>query len=189
MARSSPTFRSTDGLLRAEPGGGPVAPFRLDGSLADTFEPQAPEPFGDFGRAVAGLGDVNGDGRGEVAIGAPFESPGGVDGSGRVSVRTLAGGVPTEPDAQAPAALALHAPAPNPARGTTRVAFDLPASAQVRLAVFDVLGREVARLLDGGLPAGRHEATLDGRDLPSGVYLVRLVAGGATQTRRLTLLR
>jgi hypothetical protein len=59
----------------------------------------------------------------------------------------------------------------------------------VRLAVYDVLGREVAVLVDGERPAGRHEAVLDGRMLPSGVYLVRLAAGGEVRTRAVTLAR
>ena len=170
-------------------GAGRAYLFRLDGTLAATFEPQAPELFGNFGRGVTGLGDLDGDGSGEVAIGAPFESPGGVEGSGRVSVWTLAGVVASEPGAEGPAALALHAPVPNPARGAVRLAFALDAPGPVRLAVYDALGREVAVLVDAVLGAGRHEAVLDGAGLPAGVYLVRLDAGGRPLTRRLTLVR
>ncbi|MEM1044397.1 MAG: hypothetical protein AAGI91_17445 [Bacteroidota bacterium] len=53
----------------------------------------------------------------------------------------------------------------------------------------DVPGREVARLADGEIPAGRHEAVLDDSTLPSDVYLVRLAADGVVRTERVTLVR
>ncbi len=99
---------------------------------------------------------------------------------------------PTEAAASAvlPAEVALHAPYPNPAAGTATLGFDLPEAARVRLTVYDVLGREVARLADGELQPGRHTAVLDGWSVPAGTYLVRLTAdGGFTQTHRLTLLQ
>ena len=66
------------------------------------------------------------------------------------------------------------AAAPNPFLRGTRLIFDLTRAADVRLAVFDALGREVAVLHDGPRPAGRHEAGLAGTDLAPGVYVVRL---------------
>ncbi len=65
----------------------------------------------------------------------------------------------------------------------------MPEAGRVTLAVYDALGREVARLVDGERPAGRYEVVLDGAGLPSGLYLVRLTAEGFAQTRRVTLLR
>ena len=84
--------------------------------------------------------------------------------------------------------MAMHA-APNPSAGRTALGYELPAAAHVRLVVYDVLGREVARLVDGAVEAGRHAAVLDGSALPAGTYLVRLTADGRAQTQRLTLLR
>ena len=75
--------------------------------------------------------------------------------------------------------------APNPAADRARLSFSLPAAADVSLVVYDVRGREVARLADGALPAGPHQSALDTSALPSGVYLARLVAdglGAATRT-------
>jgi hypothetical protein len=66
------------------------------------------------------------------------------------------------------------AAAPNPFLRGTRLIFDLTRAADVRLAVFDALGREVAVLHDGPRPAGRHEAGLAGAELAPGVYVVRL---------------
>jgi len=63
---------------------------------------------------------------------------------------------------------------PNPFNPQTTLAFDLPVRSRVRLQVFDVLGREVARLVDGRRPAGRYEVSFDATGLPSGVYIYRL---------------
>ncbi len=76
----------------------------------------------------------------------------------------------------APLALALDAAYPNPLRLSATLAFELPAEGHVRLSVIDVLGREVARLLDAPRPAGRHEVVWQASGMASGVYVVRLVA-------------
>ena len=78
---------------------------------------------------------------------------------------------------------------PNPFAGTTTLRFGLEAASAVRLAVYDVLGREVAVLVEGVVEAGVHEALFSGRDLPSGAYVWRLEADGAVQTGQMTLLR
>ena len=84
---------------------------------------------------------------------------------------------------------ALEGTYPNPARGRATIAFALAEAAEVRLAVYDVLGREVAVLAEGVLEAGRHDARLDAAALPAGAYLVRLEAGGAAWTERVTVVR
>jgi hypothetical protein len=79
---------------------------------------------------------------------------------------------------------------PNPFSGSAEIAFPLPAPGVARLAVYDVLGREVAVLADGRFDAGDHAVRLDGTNLPSGVYLVRIEdESGAGATHRVTLVR
>ena len=83
---------------------------------------------------------------------------------------------------------------PNPFRTQTHFRFALLQAAEVRLTVYDILGREVVRLARGFYPAGTHVVTWDGRNafgmrMPSGVYLYRLDAGPFSQTRKVTLLR
>lgn len=69
---------------------------------------------------------------------------------------------------------ALSAAYPNPFHGTAAFSLDLAEAQHVTVEVFDVLGRRVARLHDGPLSAGEpHQFTLDGRSLPSGLYVVR----------------
>jgi hypothetical protein len=79
--------------------------------------------------------------------------------------------------------------APNPFAARTTVGFELAEAGPARLAVYDLLGREVAVLIEGTVEAGRHEAVLDGSTLPSGAYIIRLTAGAATQTQRVSLVR
>ncbi|MEM1056449.1 MAG: T9SS type A sorting domain-containing protein [Bacteroidota bacterium] len=81
----------------------------------------------------------------------------------------------------------LSPPSPNPARGASTVTFALPESAEVRVSVFDALGREVAVLAEGRQSAGTHTAPLT--SLPAGTYIVRFQTGETAQTQRLTVIR
>jgi len=78
---------------------------------------------------------------------------------------------------------------PNPAVGGTDLAFRLDAAADVRLAVYDVLGREVAVPAEGPYGAGTHTAALDVSALASGVYVARLTVGETVVARRFTVAR
>jgi photosystem II stability/assembly factor-like uncharacterized protein len=94
----------------------------------------------------------------------------------------------------APSAFALHQNYPNPFNPTTTLRFSLPQRGEVELAVYDLLGRRVATLMQGGQEGGTHLLQWDGRDdqgreLASGVYLHCLRAGGKVETRRLLLLK
>ena len=78
---------------------------------------------------------------------------------------------------------------PNPFRGETTIEVLLPAASRVELVVYDVLGREVARLLEGELGAGRHAVVFEESGLSSGVYVYRLVAGAFTKHRTMLLVK
>lgn len=109
------------------------------------------------------------------------------------------GGIAWQPDATVsqplpdlPAEFALEHVRPNPASGPVHVAFALPVAAQVRLAVYDLQGREVGVLADGVIEAGRHERQWGGAGLGSarsGVYFARFSADGRVWSRRFALLR
>jgi hypothetical protein len=94
-----------------------------------------------------------------------------------------------EATVEAPMVFALGQSAPNPTTGLTEITFTLPAAYDVRLAVYDVLGREVAVVVAERREAGRHVARFDADALPSGIYVYRLDAGGQTATRRMTVTR
>lgn len=83
-----------------------------------------------------------------------------------------------------PVSYALHEAYPNPFNPTTQISFDLPADGTVSLAVFDVLGRKVADLVNEYRQAGYHTATWDASKTASGVYFVRFTVSGELGTVR-----
>jgi hypothetical protein len=88
-----------------------------------------------------------------------------------------------------PSGPVLAEAAPNPFSVEARLTLALAEAEAVRVAVFDALGRRVAVLHDGPLVAGTHALVLDGRGLPEGVYIVRVVGGSFRAARRVTLAR
>jgi hypothetical protein len=84
--------------------------------------------------------------------------------------------------------------APNPFSGQTTVEFDLAEQSRVTVAVYDMMGRKVATLVDGVRSAGPHAVGWNGRsdsgqDLASGVDLLRMRADQQSETRRMTIIR
>ncbi len=79
---------------------------------------------------------------------------------------------------------------PNPFNPQARFTLEIAEQQNVRLAVYDALGREVATLFNGSLTAGiAHEFDIDGAGLPSGVYMVRATGEQFTDVRQVTLLK
>jgi hypothetical protein len=76
---------------------------------------------------------------------------------------------------------------PNPFNPTTSIVFTVGEERAVRVAVYDLLGTEMAELVNETLPAGRYEVTFDASDLPSGTYVYRMQAGDFVFTQRMTL--
>ncbi len=78
---------------------------------------------------------------------------------------------------------------PNPFNPTTVISYQLSAASDVTLKVFDILGREVATLVNGKQNAGYYDVTFDASNLPSGVYFYRLRAGSYDKIMKLMLLK
>jgi hypothetical protein len=76
---------------------------------------------------------------------------------------------------------------PNPFNPSTVIQFTLPDAGHVSLKVFDLLGREVATLLDEHRTAGTHQVHFDARALPSGLYFYRLDAAGTLAIQKMLL--
>ncbi|MGA9120310.1 MAG: endo-1,4-beta-xylanase [Bacteroidota bacterium] len=95
----------------------------------------------------------------------------------------------TSHDAGSPTVFALSQNFPNPFNPTTVVSSQWTVDSKVRLAVYDLLGREVAVLAEGRYPAGSYSFTFNATKLPSGTYFYRLEAGGNTLVKKMTLLR
>jgi hypothetical protein len=96
-------------------------------------------------------------------------------------VTERAPGIPNE--------FALRQNFPNPFNPTTHVVYDIPASSHVRLAVYDIIGREVAVLVDAIQSPGRYRSDFDASRLTSGVYFYRIDAAGFTRTMRMMVVR
>ena len=92
-------------------------------------------------------------------------------------------------DKTVPKVFSLNQNYPNPFNPTTYITYGLPRQSHVNLAVFNLLGQQVAVLVDGELSAGYHDVAFDGTRLASGVYLYRLQAGEFVQTRKLVLMK
>jgi hypothetical protein len=86
-----------------------------------------------------------------------------------------------------PAAFSLSQNFPNPFNPSTLIRYQLPGAGPVRLTVYDILGREVATLVDGMQAQGTHEALFDGGGLSSGVYLYRIQTTGLVQQKKMIL--
>jgi len=78
---------------------------------------------------------------------------------------------------------------PNPFNPSTNIEFYLPKAEFVKLSIFDILGREIAVLVDENVQAGKHRVTFDASNLPAGVYFYRIQAGKFQETRKFILLK
>lgn len=147
---------------------------------------------GTLGYFVLGFGQ---DLTGEVYA-LVSESPNPTPETGEVYLLVPPGEVTAvEPGSEQPSAFALEQNYPNPFNPTTQLRFALSESGPVTLRVYDTLGREVATLVEGVMPAGTHVVTWDGSDeaggrVSSGSYLYRLeAADGTSRSRVMTLLK
>jgi hypothetical protein len=77
---------------------------------------------------------------------------------------------------------------PNPFNPSTTIKFELPRESHVNLTVYDVLGRELSRLVNERMDAGYHDVKFDGSALASGMYFYRIQAGSYVNTKKLLLL-
>ncbi len=96
-------------------------------------------------------------------------------------------GAETDLASSRPSGPVLYQSYPNPADVETRIRFDLPEPGVVRVGVFDVLGRAVARISDGWHASGPHSMTLDTSGLATGMYFVWLESDAGFQTRGLVV--
>jgi len=90
---------------------------------------------------------------------------------------------------QQPRHLALLPNYPNPFNPWTSIPFTLPEQAKVQITIYNLKGEQIARPFSGSLPAGRHLTRWNAARIPSGIYLVRMVANARSVTRKLTVLK
>ena len=111
-------------------------------------------------------------------------------GGGRAArvIVALPAAVSTENE-ELPTEVALMGNYPNPFNPETTIGYVLPQASEVHLVVYDLLGHEIAVLVDGLQPAGRHTVRFGANDLPSGSYVYRLRAGDKIVVRTMMLVK
>ena len=124
---------------------------------------------------------------GASTVASLVSSDGLVVGDPRWGTPTVLGVEPLGPEV--PGGFSLSQNYPNPFNPSTTIEFEVPERGHVDLAVYNVLGKKVAVLVQEVLAAGSYKATFDGRGLPSGVYFYRIQAGSQVQTKKLTLVK
>ena len=113
--------------------------------------------------------------------------------TGTITVTPVTGTV--DEDASVPVRFGLAQNYPNPFNPRTIIRYELPSDADVRLTILNILGQEVAVLVEGREQTGEHEAIWDATGVASGVYFAHLVArrgspaGRQVDTKKLVLLR
>jgi len=93
-----------------------------------------------------------------------------------------------------PYKFALNQNFPNPFNPTTTIRYSLAKTSDVKVTIYNMMGQEVRTLINGNMNAGLYELVWNGRNgsnqkVASGVYLVKMVAGDFTQTRKMVLIR
>jgi hypothetical protein len=78
---------------------------------------------------------------------------------------------------------------PNPFNPSTTMRYELPSNQFVRLKVYDLLGQEVAELVNEVQEAGVYEVNFDAANLPSGVYIYKITAGNFSETRKMVVMK
>jgi hypothetical protein len=78
---------------------------------------------------------------------------------------------------------------PNPFNPTTTISYEIAKEGLVKLSVYNILGKEVANLVDEVQSPGKYEVKFDAKNLNSGIYFYKLVVDNFTSTKKLTLLK
>ena len=90
---------------------------------------------------------------------------------------------------EVPRELTLHANFPDPFADNTTIGYTLPEAMPIRLELYNMLGQRISVLMDGEQDAGTHTLTMGRGGLASGVYFLRLIAGGAQHVERMVIAR
>jgi len=88
-----------------------------------------------------------------------------------------------------PLSYSLEQNYPNPFNPSTMIKFTLPVEQNVKITVYNVLGKEVAELVNGKIEAGNHSVNFDGSKFVSGQYFYKINAGEFTQIRKMLLIK
>ncbi|MBE2216866.1 MAG: T9SS type A sorting domain-containing protein [Ignavibacteria bacterium] len=94
-----------------------------------------------------------------------------------------------DPSSLLPSEYRLSQNYPNPFNPTTSITFDMPASGNVELKIYDILGKEIAVLVNGEMNPGTHVVPFDASSLASGVYIYKLTSGSFSDSKKMVLIK
>ncbi|HXF48715.1 MAG TPA: FlgD immunoglobulin-like domain containing protein [Verrucomicrobiae bacterium] len=161
----------------------------------EIHERDLPYPASGFGQTVAGLGDVDGDGSNDFAVGSTSNLVADQDYGYLWVFRGLqpSTGVNDEKH-NIPRHFTLEQNYPNPFNSTTLISYTLSRRAQVRLGIFNIAGQLVKVLVDEEQSAGSHQISWGGEDskgrpMPSGIYLYKLSFEDEVQVKKMVLVK
>ena len=98
-------------------------------------------------------------------------------------------GVQNEQGIVLPADLSIIDVFPNPFNPEATISISFPKADNIELVVFNLQGRRIHKILSGGINAGQHNFLLNGRNLNTGIYFVRMESGTGSATKKVTLLK
>jgi len=185
-------------LLMATTGGfnnGTNAAIYAGGAVPNSIPAQvlvAPNPtIGLGGNRSVAAGDFNNDGNNDILPVQQFDLRDAFRSSRAYMYSPNVNNIPVpiEEEIGVPEQFFLSQNFPNPFNPSTNINFELSHTAEVTLKVYDILGREVATLVNERLTAGAKTVAFDASALSSGIYIYRLVAGSFAQTRKMTLIK
>lgn len=159
-------------------------------------EPMTSPIIWDDGEWVSAGGGINGVMHSFIStprglfIGGSYQMAGNTPSRSLAKWITDEEAVSTEPSvAELPQQVRLNQNYPNPFNPTTTISFDLPSASDVRIDIYDLLGRRVATLLNDHISAGSHEVRFDASSLSSGMYIYRLQSAEFTKSRSMLLVK
>jgi len=143
--------------------------------------------YGTFRRYVKGFGLATSHQNGSNSTSCTYSLAGCVLNGVVYGDTTITGIYPIF--SEIPKVYALSQNYPNPFNPVTIINYQLPVSNHVKLAIYDVMGREIAVLVNEHLNPGTYEAEWDGTNYPSGVYFYKLITAEYTETRKMVLVK
>lgn len=140
-----------------------------------------------WGMPILNLGDINGDGKFDIAVGSSFgEKP-----RGTVFIYSYGklNGIEDTKESTLSTDYKLYQNYPNPFNPTTTISYTLPEDGKVQIKIFDVLGREVAILIDGFDSKGKHSIIWNGSNGSSGIYFYSITFKNQTINKKMLMLK
>jgi len=166
-------------VLSASFGDNKIAWYENDGN--ENFTPHTITMSADFAFSVYAV-DVDGDGDIDVLSASAFDN--------KIAwyENLLITGIVTNSN-EIPSEFRLSQNYPNPFNPSTTIYYSIPELSFVTLRVYDVLGKEVATLINEEKPAGSYEVEFDANELTSGIYFYKIQAGSFVETKKMVLMK